>query len=157
MTAITAYQTPVDLETLEAESGLKVTRSYQVNGQTVDSVSSGDIVEVHFKISVPSGLRDQGFKVTDFLPSGLQTATWPNSISRQVNESSKFRNPYEHDGQAVSFYVSCYENVCYGTDFYYLARVVNPGTFILEPAVIQSFKDADVLSISGTRDRMEIQ
>ncbi|MFA4814849.1 MAG: polymorphic toxin-type HINT domain-containing protein [Candidatus Gracilibacteria bacterium] len=155
--AVSSYETPINLDELGTDDSVALTRSYFVNGQEVQTVKVGDIVEVHLKATAVGNFEDFGFKVTDYLPSGMQTATFADNVT-SYNTDDDYYHPYDQDGQAVSFYVSCHEGSCkYGKEFYYLARVINPGSFVLEPAVIQNYQDPEVINISGARTTMTIE
>ncbi len=152
--AVTYYETPLDLEALNTSNKVTVERSYWVDGKEVSTLKTGDVVEVH--LSVTSTGPDS-FKVTDHLPSGLQTLTVVNASSYAAEETDQYRNPYNQDGQSVSFYVYCDGKCKYGKEFYYLARVINPGSFVLEPAVVQSYQDLDTINVSGERGTLTIE
>lgn len=151
--AVSFYQSAIDLDDIDTSNSVKITRSYFVNGKEVSSLKVGDLVEVHIKASAP---KEGSYEITDYLPSGLQTATWASHSYYYQNDDS-YRHPYDQSGQVLKFYMSCYEGQCYGDDFYYLARVINPGSFILEPATVQSYKDPEVINLSGERATLTIE
>jgi uncharacterized protein YfaS (alpha-2-macroglobulin family) len=157
--AVSFYQEAVNLDELDLDSRIKIERSYWVDGKEVDTLHTGDLVEVHFKVTIPSSLYGESFNITDILPSGLQTATWKDAgYMPWYNPDSEYRHPYDQNGQKLSFYASCNEKgECYNTSFYYLARIVNPGSFVLEPALLQSFENLEVLTISGERGTLTIE
>lgn len=75
------------------------------------------------------------------------------------NKNSSYRHPYQQIGQVVHFYAYCSSKTvkCYGTDFYYLARVINKGSFVVEPAVLQSFEDIGLINVSGGRGTLVVE
>ncbi|MEK7146296.1 MAG: hypothetical protein AAB802_03875, partial [Patescibacteria group bacterium] len=150
------YEEPLDLSTFNPNNNIKISRNYRVNGQAVTTLAPGQIVEVHLSLVVPASLANSSFEVTDYMPSGLQSATGMDSVTRTLN-SEQYRHPYNQDEQAVSFFVSCYRGVCKNTNFYYLARVINKGSFVLEPAVAQNYQDAELMNISGDRATLLIE
>lgn len=153
VSAVSFYQTPIDLSSLETSNQVTVKRSYWVDGKEVSTLKAGDVVEVH--LIVTSSAQDS-FNVTDHLPSGMQTVTGVNSSSYAM-EDEQYRHPYNQNGQSVSFYVYCGGKCKYGKEFYYLARVINPGNFVLEPAVVQSFTDLETINVSGDRASLTIE
>jgi hypothetical protein len=154
--AIVSYPMPVDLTTLSKDNRLGIRREFRVNGQVVQSLKPGDKVEVHIQVSIPAGLRDDSYQITDYLPSGLKAVTSPYAWYDSYNIRA-YRNPYLQDGQAQHFYIFCAQGKCYGTDFYYLARVINKGQFVTEPAMVRSYQDLELLNISGDRDTLIIE
>ncbi len=151
--AVSFYQSAVDLDSIETSSSVKITRTYWVNGKEVNSLKIGDLVEVHLKASVT---KNGAYEITDYLPSGLQTATWASQSPRYDNDE-EYLHPYDQNGQVLKFYMSCTDGECHGDDFYYLARVINPGSFVLEPATVQSYEDLDVINLSGERATLTIE
>lgn len=103
----------------------------------------GEIVEVHFKLDVEA---ETGYRVLDYLPSGLQPISKSYS-SWWIGWTNAYRSPYQTNNQELSFHVYC-EKTCSSLEFYYLARVVNPGTFKAEPALLQQFSELDITTIS---------
>lgn len=150
------YEEPLDLATFSPNNNIRVSRSYRVDGQTVTTLAPGQIVEVHLSLVVPANLANSSFKVTDYMPSGLQSATGMDSVTRILN-TEQYRHPYNQDEQAVSFYVSCYRGVCKNSSFFYLARVINKGSFVSEPAVAQNYQDGGLMNVSGERATLLIE
>jgi len=67
-------------------------------------------------------------------------------------------HPYEDQGQELSFYISCNPDYpCEPKEFYYLARVINTGKFIDEPAIIQGIEDPDQIRAEGERQWITIE
>lgn len=150
--AISFYQSPAALEEISLDDSISITRTYKVDGKAVETLHVGDLVEVHF--SIETSLDDVALTVKDHLPSGLQTATWANAANAYSDDA--YRNPYDQDGQTLSFYVWCADGVCHNSEFYYLARVINPGSFILEPATVQNLDNLESINISGNRSTLTI-
>lgn len=156
VSVITHYEEPIDLETLEVDTTLTITRTYRVNDAIVSledasAISAGDILQIEFNVTAPN---NSSYRVTEYLPSGLQTLSHTNYNDEG---DSQYRHPYHVDQQELDFYVYCSDKMpCNGRTFYYLARVVNTGSFVMEPASIQSYTDTDRINISGKRGRLEI-
>lgn len=133
-----------------ADSRLGIARNYQVNGAVTNNFQEGDLVKVTLKYKIDSSLPDSEYQITDILPSGLSPVTsW--SYDAQISNGCVW-HPYDIENQRVSFYV--YESkwfnpyVCANTINYY-ARVVNPGEYQAEPAVIRSARDVSPFSYSN--------
>jgi hypothetical protein len=93
---------------------------------------------VHVTLTVSFGAQAPGgcYRLTDLLPSGLAPvvagAGWPDD---EEEGQATVIGPYEIEGQRVSWCVSPQDpKHVYG----YSARVVTPGTYRWEPAVVQS-------------------
>lgn len=112
------------------------------------------LVRVRFTVAFTGGASTGCWQITDLAPSGLVPVDrrweWPDGDSRS---GSGVGSPYQVDGQRVFF--------CAYTDsptrvFEYVARVVSPGTYTWEPAVIQSV-DAPELGVSVAGFRYTIR
>jgi hypothetical protein len=95
-------------------------------------------LRVVFAPTAPTGCWD----VTDRAPSGLAPITTVPGWGDDFNDRSILA-PYEVAGQRVSW---CLDPAVHMTEFQlgYTARVVSPGTFTWEPAVVQSVTAPDV-------------
>lgn len=86
-------------------------------------------IQVTFDADAPSGC----FRVTDTAPSGLvplsEMAFWPDTIADPLVTT----RPYDVTGQRVSWCVDKTTRM----PLVYAARVVSPGTYTWEPAVVQ--------------------
>lgn len=100
----------------------------------VDGAPDDRLVRVQFEITFGPAVTAGCYRLTDLLPSGLApvaaTAGWDG-----VAGSESIIYPYESDGQRVSW---CAYPGFKSAVFGYAARVVSPGTYRWEPAVIQS-------------------
>ncbi|MBU0981808.1 Ig-like domain-containing protein [Patescibacteria group bacterium] len=155
---MTAYRDALDLGAVSTDNRISVTRSYSVNGVTTTTFKPGDLVEVHFNIQAPADLNG-AYRVTDYLPSGLQTSTTPFSFwdTSYIDPGSSYRHPYKTDQQEVSFFVWCNKDEGLNENFYYLARVINKGEFVAEPATLQSYLYPDRFNVSGGKERVTIE
>ncbi|MES1239509.1 MAG: hypothetical protein ABUL57_01465, partial [Chloroflexota bacterium] len=106
-----------------------------------DNATEGKLVRVHFHVSFGGQATTSGcWQITDLAPSGLvpveHSFAWPDGeIGPHIGR------PYAIDGQRVSF---CASPGFDTRDFEYLARVVSPGTYAWEPAIIQSVAAPEV-------------
>lgn len=141
------YQDPTELDD---RGGIGIERWYEVGGQRVDTLQSGDIVEIHFRLDVEP---ETSYRVVDYLPSGLQSLT-QSYRSWYDNYLTGPKSPYQKEAQEMNFYVYCdpREGTCNDYEYFYLARVVNPGSFKNEPALMQAFSDLEVRSLTPSSD-----
>ncbi len=115
--------------TLPTSSAITVTRSVSPAGDAPDDRLVHVTITVHFGAQSAPGC----YLLTDLTPSGLspvaQTAGWPDE------ESQPYDNyPYSVSGQVVSWCASPGDR---SHDYVYSARVVSPGTYRWEPALLQ--------------------
>ena len=115
------------------------------NVQVTRTVSPGDnapddrLVHVSYRVTVGPGTTKGCYRLTDLLPSGLAPvvgeAGWPGESEEAPSKNAYESWPYEVDGQRVSW---CASPRAVGYTYVYAARVVSPGTYRWEPAVIQA-------------------
>ncbi|MDD4901980.1 MAG: polymorphic toxin-type HINT domain-containing protein [Patescibacteria group bacterium] len=132
------------------DSYVSLRREYYVNGVKTNTFKESDLVEIRMYPSFKPGALNYGYQITDLLPSGLSVMT--NLYSRGMNYSCSNYYPYEVNGQTVKFSIWKDWNkgsYCHTDYFSYFARVVNPGEYRAESAVIQSFEASTVKNYSG--------
>lgn len=116
---------------LTAPAGVTVTRTVSPSG----AIGATDTLVVTYRVTLPRGERDHCWRLVDFVPSGLAPVAWYGNAEMGRGMLS----PTVIDGQRVEF---CAGDIHYPTQsLRYLARVVTPGTFTWEPAVLQSTMD----------------
>lgn len=140
--AISSFQDAVDYTELDLSDGISITRDYKVNGLAVEEINAGDLVEVHLTAKVTP---NTSYRITDILPSGLKPMT--RSYTSWYDNNRSYRYPYLNNGQENSFYTYC--DGCSTVSFYYYARVINPGEFTAEPALLQEYKDPENIQLSN--------
>jgi hypothetical protein len=149
---VSSFEVPV---TKEMENGadpdLSVSRQYFVGGKAADTFPENSLVEIHLSMGIKNDAPGDDFQVTDLLPSGLKILTNPFVRGRSYDYCTRY--PYEIDGQEVKFYLGKSwlnnpHNSC-GGFFKYYARVVSPGTYTAEPAVIESLRVSDMRNYSS--------
>lgn len=116
---------------LPATPGLLISRTVSPAEGTADTIVTVQI-GVSFAGSLPTGC----YNVTDLLPSGLAPLLAVPGWSDDPDVPRDALAPYATDGQRVSWCVS--PDVKRSASLAYRARVVTPGTYRWEPAVIQS-------------------
>ncbi|MFC1788036.1 alpha-2-macroglobulin family protein, partial [Patescibacteria group bacterium] len=134
---ISKYDQPIASPESGSDDRLSLKRSYSTRGTEMTSFEEGDLVKVTLNFSADESLPKASYQVTDVLPSGLSPVTrW-----RSYDRDKCTRYPYQTDGQRVSFYVyPDFSWTCSGT-INYFARVVTPGEYKAEPAVIRTSRD----------------
>jgi hypothetical protein len=131
---------------------LSVQRQYFVNGVPATTFAENSLVEVRLNLGIQNDLPGEDYQVTDLLPSGLKIVTNPYLRTRSYDYCIRY--PYEVDGQSVKFYLGKSwlnnpQNSCGGFYKYY-ARVISPGTYAAEPALIESLRGSDIKNYSAS-------
>ena len=134
---------------LEASSEeVKLSKSYGVYGKTKNAFDAHDIVAITLSYEFGPTAPDGPYIITDFLPAGLKIIERP--YYHGVHQNAAY--PLLIDGQKVSFGV--YEKKSWPVTYY--ARVINPGDFKAEPAIMQNVKSGKIYSITEA-DRIKIK
>ncbi|MFH1170993.1 MAG: Ig-like domain-containing protein [bacterium] len=134
---------PLDVAKESRSESLHIDRSYGIYGTTENrAIHSGDIVKITLTPRT-SGVLDQGFFATDELPSGLVLINKPWERGIAFDQDQGY--PIEVDGQRVTFYTSGHKQ------FFYYARVLAPGGYAAEPALLQGEKSRDLVNYSGAQ------
>lgn len=153
----TYYRDDIDPTTLDVNDSISIDRTYYVNGMETTNFQAGEIVKVQFDVYVPTGMEG-GYKITDYLPSGLKSTTARSYTQDSGTSSGYRRNPYKVLGQEMNFYTYCSDyNPCGSRSFYYYARVINTGEFVAEPAIMQKYRTPSILNISGETSTITIE
>jgi len=95
-----------------------------------------DLVRVTLAVSFAAGAPDGCYQVTDLVPSGLAPVATPLAMWWDGGDGPRVIGPYAVEGQRVSWCVD--PDMTQPIRLGYSARVVTPGTYTWEPAVIQS-------------------
>jgi hypothetical protein len=135
----TSWQVPLAVSTLQPDQELQVTRAILPSGV----IPEGTIVEVRLTATFGPQVVAGCFVVTDLVPSGMAPIAhlqgWGVS-----GDPADFISPFEVQAQRVSF---CAEPPKTGSiHMRYFARVVSPGDYDWEPAIIQSAAAAESLN-----------
>jgi len=135
--AVAGWEEPLDPASLRRPEGVSIERSLSPARVTATS-----LVTVSFTVRVPAEPRGMCWQVTDLVPSGLAPiAPWqawssPGQAPGQAPSGSVLL-PWRIIGQRVDFCVA-YDPREPVQELRYRARVVTPGRFRWEPAVLQS-------------------
>lgn len=132
---------PIDLDTTPKDRRLSLDRRYSIVGGPKRPIQEGDIVRIDFTPKVSQEVVDQTFFVTDFLPSGLVVLSQP--WQRGFGYERDVGYPIEEFGQRVTFFTDG------NRAFHYYARVLTPGSFAAEPAILQGQTSRDAINYSG--------
>jgi hypothetical protein len=139
------YTAPVDRDSVDVDSNVKLTRSY---AQDPATLHEGDLVQVRLSAEFGAQALNGCYQLTDLLPSGLRPVARPYAWGLPPGPIY----PYRIDGQRVSFCVSK------GVPFQpglppimaaYWARVVSTGEYTAEPALLQSMQSARSINFSA--------
>jgi hypothetical protein len=115
---------------LPATTGVKVTRTVTPGGSTTED----RLVHVAFTVAFGPSPVSGCYRLSDLVPSGLAPVA-SSGVLYEEDEPLNLVRPYEVDGQRVSWCVAPrVGSYTYG----YSARVVSPGTYRWEPAVLQA-------------------
>lgn len=129
---------------------LSVVRKYFINGQETKSFKQGDIVEIRLYPRLSAQALSGNYQITDLLPSGLKLIS--NMYGRGLEYGCSTYYPDQVNGQAIRFslWQDWAKYSCNKGDYIrYYARVIAPGTYGAEPALIQSEKSPAMKDYSG--------
>ncbi len=133
----TTWDAPLDAASLERAGVRTLERSVTPGGDVADD----DLVIVEFTVAFGADADDGCWRVTDFVPSGLAPVGQPWSYGRWYGDEDDVGGeaiaPWNVVGQRVDFCVSPRKGNPTQV-LRYAARVVTPGDFAWEPALIQS-------------------
>lgn len=105
-----------------------------------------EIVKVVITLDISKQAIDGSYQVTDFLPSGLKPIDNPSTMG--VEPNSNEISYMESDGQKVTLYIS--KDQKKSPPLTYYARVISPGTYKADSAIIQSVSSKESLNTSDT-------
>lgn len=143
----TSWQEPQEPGMIAPDPDLTLTRTVLPAGD----IPSTALVEVRLTATFGPQAVSGCYAVTDLVPSGMapiaRLQVWPGYESGDRAED--FVEPFEIEAQRVSF---CVEPSKPGRSvkMRYFARVVSPGEYAWEPAVIQSTAAAESLNLTAT-------
>ncbi|MBW6441805.1 Ig-like domain-containing protein [Patescibacteria group bacterium] len=123
---------------LSQDDKLKIFRSIRKIKRNEEQIKTGDILEIKISFDLDHHASPPGkYIIKDYLPSGLKY------ISNPLIFGLKTQGWVEHEDQVItySFYNSSWWRKHGQKDFVYYARAGSVGTYIAEPAMIQSQKE----------------
>ena len=140
----TTWQVPRAVDTIKPDPDLTITRTVLPAGD----IPSTTFVEVRLTATFGSQVVSGYYEVTDLVPSGLAPVT-----RLQIppgDDPSRFEGPWDIEAQRVSFWVVP-TALKRSVEMRYFARVVSPGEYAWEPAVIQSTAAAESINLTAMR------
>jgi hypothetical protein len=129
---VTSWTGPLDASSLTRIADLSLTRSVTPGG----TIGQTDTVVVTLLVGLGSNAGPGCWRVTDLVPSGLAPID-PTKVDSYDPRGSTAATPDSVVGQRVEFCVR-YDPELPSHLLRYVARVVTPGTYAWEPAVVQS-------------------
>ncbi|MDO8551232.1 MAG: alpha-2-macroglobulin family protein [bacterium] len=133
---------PEGFAQLPTDDRLKINRTFQKAKGTGEKIYPGDIVKVEINFDLNSKEAPLGaYTVTDFLPSGLTYFSNPSAYGLNKEE---WVTQTEKNIIKYTFYNSPWWQKYGAKRIVYYARVNAVGTYIAEPAIIQSGLDLSV-------------
>ena len=130
--AITSWDGALDPASLTPARGQTLERTVRPGGE----IGPADTVIVTLHVNLGPDARNECWRVTDLVPSGLAPISVDSQWENQGSDTPVFsRSPDFVDGQRVEFCVGGTEGTA---ELRYVARIVTPGTYLWEPAVLQS-------------------
>ena len=137
----TTWQVPRSVGAIEPDPDLTLRRTMILPG------AAGSFVEVRLTADFGPKVVSGCYAVVDLVPSGLVPVAWAYG-SR--DEADRFASPFDIEAQRVSFCVAPTANKR-TVEMHYFARVVSPGEYVWEPAVIQSGQAAESINVTDMR------
>ena len=131
---VTSHRVPLDPDDLTKPPGVSLTRGVSPAG----SIGSADTVIVTLRVSLGKAARRDSWTVAEWVPSGL-TPVWGRGDDDDEWDRGTV-SPDWTDGQRVTFTIGGDPKVGEWT-LRYVARVVTPGRYRWEPAILQSDLD----------------
>ena len=146
--AVSVLRVPLE-EITPVEAAASVSRRFFAQGQRVPSTvfSQGDLVRVEITVTYSPRSVEGLYSVTDFLPAGL--AHVPRS-ARFAPWDGAPRMRFAHvsvEGPRITFFDHSRRDERTATFFYY-ARVISPGEFLAEGAILQSVGAGEYMAVS---------
>jgi hypothetical protein len=147
----TFFLAPFDPAAVTLDPAVSVRRRIE----TLDGgpMADGKLVKVTLDYDVGPQAVDGCYQVSDLVPSGLRPVT--RFYSWDIGSEPSPSYPYAILGQRISFCVGKVDPQHYRPVIYY-ARVVGKGSYLAEPAIIQSQKAPDSINLTPA-ERIEIQ
>jgi len=145
----TSYEVPMTSMPTNPSPYLNIAKEYYVDGQKTNTFKENDLVEIRIYPNISEDITDGYYQITDLMPSGLTPVTRVYYSGLYNAYGCSFRYPYNVDGQRVKFNVGRgWNRGCTSDYFKYYARVVNPGTYTVEPIQIKNYKDSSIYDYS---------
>ncbi len=142
---VSTFRRPFRPAEARQDAALRLEREYQVDGRSTTEVKENQLVKVVLTCTFGPRALDGTYQVADLLPSGLQVLS--RSPRWEDHERDTLSYPYNLEGQRASFLVWKREKPVTIT---YLARPAAKGTYVAEPAMLQSLSSRQSLTLSSS-------
>ncbi len=139
------FVTPENFSAISADNRLKLERSFRKIKGSGTTIQTGDIVQVTIGFDYDDKDSPRGcYEVTDYVPSGLTPIENPSLYD--ISDSSYKVHMYQVEPNVMRAcaYNSNWWGQFSGKTMVYYARANTPGTFVAEPAVVQSQLDRSI-------------
>jgi hypothetical protein len=148
-----SWREPLDLQSVSQDEAIVVGRSVSPSG----TIGSSDLVDVTLTVNLGPAAVDDCYLVTEVAPSGMAPLREGSSWRPRRGEGADTlvgQLPWSIAGQQVSWCVWPDSKKPVQT-LRYRARVVNSGSFLWEPAVVQSTRAPELIRLTEA-DSLEI-
>jgi len=143
----TTWQVPQPVNSVTVDPDVTLTRVVLPGGD----IPSNSFVEVRLTATLGSQLVSGCYAVTDLVPSGLVPVSGLQVPGDNASDPANlYQAPYDIQAQRVSFCVGL-PAVGRTVGMRYFARIVSPGEYVWEPAVIQSTAAAESINLTASR------
>jgi uncharacterized protein YfaS (alpha-2-macroglobulin family) len=139
----TSFLAPLDPDSVQPDPAVSISRSYNYQSEGSAPIEEGDLVRITITYKLGPQAVDGCYQVSDLLPSGLK----PITREYEWGITGAVDYPYAIEGQRVSF---CVYREGRQLPLVYYARVIGKGTYVVEPAVIQSQKAPESINLTGS-------
>ena len=140
---------PASGKIAEEDNGLQVRRQYlDREGKPLSDIRQNDLVVVKITLASTNGLNVENIVVTDLLPAGLEVENPRLTEPRDMPWIQKPSAPDYFDlrDDRINFYTTATGNE---QTFYYLARAVSKGRFVVGPVSADAMYSSDYRSYNG--------
>ena len=140
---------PASGQIAEGDNGLRVRREYlNRDGNPLETIQQNDLVVVRITLTSTSGLAIDNVVVTDLLPAGLEVE---NPRLTEQPDMTWLKSPDKPDhfdlrDDRINFFTTATDRT---KTFYYLARAVSKGRFILGPVSADAMYNGEYRSYNG--------
>jgi alpha-2-macroglobulin len=141
------FLAPLDTAKIKPTNEVSIARSYGASSGKTIAVDRGDLVRISLTFGLSSQATGGCYQISDLLPSGLRVVMnpWTHGIQDEAGaDAQRLAYPYEVEGQRVSFCVGKGSK----SPLIYYARVIGAGSYIAEPALIQSQQVPGVMEVT---------
>ncbi|MCL2811392.1 MAG: Ig-like domain-containing protein [Clostridia bacterium] len=145
--AVSAYKIPMT-EMGHMDPDIIVNRRYyKANGKESGHVfEQGDLIRVELWIDYSAKAIQGAYCVTDYLPSGLEYVSGSAKVDGTNDIGYGYFRYAKVEGQKIMFY-DYNRRFNKGYLYYYYARVISPGTFKAEGALVQNLNAKDSFAV----------